>query len=89
MTIDMSPMSVFLTIALFLVGIPGVILSIYVWLRITRHFFNEKDYEGEVLPDSQHGTAHFQGGSEQDATKPRSQAARPSDSVNERMIQSG
>lgn len=86
MTIDMSPMSTFLTIALFLIGIPGVILSVVVWFKITQRFFNERDYEHEMLPDSeQDNTAQFQGKA---GAKQASHAAG-GEGLNERMIQSG
>lgn len=84
MTIDMSPMSAFLTISLFLIGTPAVILSVVVWLKITRSFFNERDYEGEVLPDD--NTAQFRGKTDQSGTQ---QASHGGSAVNERMIQSG
>lgn len=48
MTIDMSPMSVILTAVLFIVGIPAIILSIVVWIMITRSFYRDRDYEREM-----------------------------------------
>lgn len=48
MTIDMSPMSVILTAALFIVGIPAIILSIVAWIMITRSFYRDRDYEREM-----------------------------------------
>lgn len=89
MTIDMSPMSTFLTIALFVIGIPGVILSVVVWFKITQRFFNERDYEHEMLPDSDHdNTAQFHGKGGPAGAKQASHAAGGK-GVNERMIQSG
>lgn len=88
MTIDLSPMSTFLTISLFLIGIPAAILSVVVWLKITRQFFNDRDYELEVLPDDSENTTQFPGKGEQ-ATKQTSQSASKGQTLNERMIQSG
>jgi len=86
MTIDMSPMSTFLTIALFLIGIPGVILSIVVWFKITGRFFNERDYEHEMLPDD--NTAQFRGKADQTGGKQTAHAAG-GETLKEKMIQSG
>ncbi|HKJ21530.1 MAG TPA: hypothetical protein VKA13_00445 [Gammaproteobacteria bacterium] len=81
-------MSAFLTIALFLVGIPAVILSVMVWLKITRSFFNDSDYDSEMLPDHEN-TSQFRGkGGHEDAAQ-TSHKAGTSDTLNERMIQSG
>lgn len=96
MTIDMSPMSTFLTLALFIVGIPGVILSLYVWMRISRRFFEDGDYNLEMLPDSEKIEAKAAGQSrssgeqaDKDNDNKKVQAHPGRDALGERMIHSG
>jgi hypothetical protein len=93
MTIDISPMSAFLNAALYLVGIPAIILSIVVFFKITRSFYGKKDYELEI-PDHEttKGSAEVSeqataGPAGKDSTVHRSQASP--DAMKARMIQSG
>lgn len=95
MTIDMSPMSSFLTAALYIVGIPAVILAIAVWVSITRRFYIDRDYEQEMpeghqespVTDYHRAKAHAERTVSSGAHAPATANTRKS--VNARMIQSG
>jgi hypothetical protein len=92
MIIDQSPMSAFLTWALYIVGIPAIILSIIVAIKVMRSFFGDRDYN---LENPEHkasqGTAQAATTHEDkpggDSTVHSSNASR--DTMNARMIQSG
>lgn len=93
MIIDTSPMSSFLVWALYLVGIPAIILSILVAIKVTRSFFGRRDYNLEIPADqtSSEGATHT-APTHEDKHNDESTAHRPNssrDAMNPRMIQSG
>ena len=92
MIIDQSPISSFLMWALYIVGIPGIILSILVLIKVTRSFYGKRDYNREIPEDqSSGGTTQATAGHEDkhsgESSVHRSNSSR--DSINPRMIQSG
>ena len=92
MIIDISPMSGFLQAALYLVGIPAIILSLLVFVKITRSFYGKRDYNLEMPEEhpseqSPPQAASGQAGKESGGAVHQSHSSR--DSMNARMIQSG
>lgn len=92
MIIDHSPMSTFLEWALYLVGIPAIIFSIIVAIKLSRSFFGDRDYNLEN-PDDQASKGTTQASASHDdksggeSSVHHSNASR--DTMNPRMIQSG
>jgi len=91
MIIDNAPMSGYLEMALYIVGIPAIILSILVLIKLTRSFYGDRDYNLEMPDDQSSGgtrqAATNHEGEESGSTVHRSNASR--DAMNARMIQSG
>ena len=93
MAIDMSPMSSFLTAVLYIVGIPAIILSIVVWIKIARSFYVDRDYELEMPSEAQQEpplTDYHRAKAHAERTAGGAHAtSKTRESVNARMMQSG
>lgn len=98
MIIDMSPMSTFLTIALYVVGIPAIILSVIVLIKIGRSFYVKRDYEDEIpsqatMRESEQTPAQQPAAQvehvEKEAAQTTHQTHPSRDTLQRRVIQSG
>ena len=91
MIIDNMPMSGYLEMALYIVGIPAIILSILVLIKLTRSFYGNRDYNLEMPKDQTSGGTTQAATTHEDKHSGESTVHRANlspDSMNPRMIQS-
>lgn len=89
-------MADFLTIALYVVGIPSIILSILVTIKITRSFYEDHDYDREMPysgteSSSSENVSHAEqaGAAQKQESGQTQQHHQPRETIDSRVVQSG